>query len=86
MLQLKFEDFFEFNNNCTRGHRFKLKKKHARTNINKNVFSFRVVNIWNSLSPDIVDALLMTFKKKLSGSINLNEYCKGIARDMARER
>ena len=33
----------------TRGHKYKLFKRRSRLNILKNVFSNRVVDIWNNL-------------------------------------
>ena len=49
-----------------RGHKYKLEKTRAKTNIRKNMFASRVVNIWNSLSTDVVDApSLNTFKSRL---------------------
>jgi hypothetical protein len=40
----------------TRGHNFKLKKLNCRTDLRKNVFSYRVVNAWNSLPNEVVNA------------------------------
>jgi len=40
----------------TRGHSFKLPKRECHSNIRQNFFSFRVVNMWNSLPEEIVTA------------------------------
>ena len=50
----------------TRGHHLKLRKPPAKTQIRKNFFSFRVVNLWNSLPEDIVSSpSVNTFKNRL---------------------
>ena len=50
----------------TRGHSFKLNKKHCRIEVRKNFFSMRAVNNWNSLPDDTVKApCLNTFKARL---------------------
>jgi ribonuclease P/MRP protein subunit RPP40 len=49
-----------------RGHSKMLRKKHCRLEIRKGYFSHRVVNPWNSLSSEVIDApTLETFKRKL---------------------
>ena len=51
----------------TRGHCLKLFKPRARTNLGKNVFSHRVVDPWNDLPPEIVNApSLNSFKSRLN--------------------
>ncbi len=40
----------------TRGHPLKLKKRYARLSVRQNYFSFRVVDLWNSLPEDVVTA------------------------------
>ena len=50
----------------TRGHNLKLKKQYANTNIRKNFFSIRVVDLWNSLPQDIVSSNSVNmFKNRL---------------------
>jgi len=41
---------------CTRGHTKKLVKSHCHTDARLCFFSLRVINCWNSLSQEIVDA------------------------------
>jgi hypothetical protein len=63
---LRRDDFFELANSRTRGHMLKLKKNRFRTNIGKNTFSNRVVNSWNKLPEEVVNATsLNMFKGKL---------------------
>ena len=50
----------------TRGHQFKLKKSHARTNDRCHRFPQRVINDWNGLPAHIVNSVSTTaFKKAL---------------------
>jgi len=50
-----FTDFFTFSpSGVTRGHHFKLYKTRAERAKN-TFFTNRVVNVWNAISPDIVD-------------------------------
>ena len=51
----------------TRGHKFKFYKRRCRTSKRLNSFSQRVVNSWNSLTSDVVEApSLNIFKSKLN--------------------
>ena len=54
------------NNSITRGHNFKLKKPPFKTTIRQHFFNNRVVNNWNSLPFDVVNATsINSFKNKL---------------------
>jgi len=54
---IKLETFFQLDNNGrTRGHQWKLKKRHCNTDLRQHFFSERVINIWNSLDIDTVAA------------------------------
>ena len=58
--------FFSFSNRVTRGHSYKLLKKHVRTDIRKYYFTNRVVNDWNNLPEEVVSVKnLATFKGQL---------------------
>jgi len=60
----------------TRGNPFKLSVNYCRTNTRKNFFSERVVEVWNSLPPSIVNfASLARFRNSLN-KINLRIYTK----------
>ena len=49
----------------TRGHSLKLRKRSCVSRIRANVFGFRIVNLWNSLSEDVVSAgSTNSFKKR----------------------
>ena len=54
------------NFSTTGGHNFKLFVQHANFNIRKWFFSIRIVDIWNRLSSNVVNASnVMCFKKRL---------------------
>ena len=58
----------------TRGNPCKLSVNYCRTNTRKKIFSERVVKVWNSLPPSIVNfASLARFRKSLN-KINLRIY------------
>ena len=62
-------------NSSTRGHSFKMVKCLFRINSLFNCFANRVVNCWNSLSSDIVNAASLTaFKMKLR-SVDMSSFC-----------
>ena len=50
----------------TRGHQHKLKKRYCRTATRQNFFSYRVVDSWNLLPDNVVNApSLNSFKSRL---------------------
>jgi ribonucleases P/MRP protein subunit RPP40 len=61
------QDFFEVSNvGKTRGHSLKLVKKRSNGDIRKYFFSQRVINSWNGLTQEIVDAdTINCFKNRL---------------------
>ena len=66
LTDLNPEDFFTFSTSGLRGHKHKLFKPRVRTDTGKYSFSFRVVDLWNSLPDDVVNAVSMnSFKNKI---------------------
>ena len=64
----KAEDLFDLNQNRQglRGHRYKISKKHVKSDITKNSFTKRVINDWNALPAEIVESETVDqFKKKM---------------------
>ena len=61
------EHMFERNSNSAlRGHEWKLGKRRARLDIRNHFFAFRVVNDWNKLPSEVVQAKSVTsFKRRL---------------------
>jgi len=67
--------FINDEDNSRRGHSFKLKKGRFYTNVRKHFFSERVVNLWNALPDQIVDApTINTFKNRLDRHWNKYLY------------
>ena len=76
MDDLNFSDFFELDTDSrTRGHSKKLKVKTVETDLGKYSFSCRIVNLWNKLSKDTVDAdKLDNFKNLLDRDMSILGY------------
>ena len=77
LVDLSFDDFFTAKTTRTRGHRFTLSTKFCKKDIRKYFFSNRVVNIWNSLEPKLVEKdSLQSFKTGLKEA-KLEKFLKG---------
>ena len=64
--KIPLDQFFNFCENDTRGHRFKMEKPFAKSSLRCNSFSVRVINDWNKLPSDVVDCLeINDFKSAL---------------------
>ena len=60
------ENLFEMNTNSTRGHGWKVKKKHCRLNLRKFFFTQRIVNDWNQLPQSAVSQeTVLGFKREI---------------------
>jgi len=65
---VNYSKFFELANVTSglRGHSLKLFKRRCRTTVRQNFFSLRVVNEWNKLPQDVVEASSVNmFKNRL---------------------
>ena len=61
------DNLFPINTPRTHGHNQKIYKKHCRLNIRKYSFSQRVVDCWNTLPKEVVEARTVnTFKSRLN--------------------
>ena len=71
--KLSFEDLgIQINTGNTRGHRVKIRKNTVRLNIRRDFFTFRVVNLWNSLPANILEV------PKVEGfKLGLDKYMDG---------
>ena len=74
---LIFEEFFTKNDQNTRGHTFKLCKERSNYSTRANYFSVRIIDSWNALPLEVVEARsLDSFKQKLK-NINLYDLNNG---------
>lgn len=65
-VDIDIENYIEFSNNSTRGHNLKIKKRKFYTDLGKFTFFNRVVDDWNELPFETVNAdSLELFKKKI---------------------
>lgn len=65
--KVPIQKFFTLNSNPTRGHNRKILKPRANQSIRLNSFSHRIVNDWNALSDNTVNAITInSFKTHLS--------------------
>jgi len=64
---VKLVDFFVLRNiSITRGHNLKLFKPRCNLNVRKYSFAYQIIDIWNSLTSDIINAnSISVFKQKL---------------------
>ena len=77
LVEINYDDYFKFNNSTTRGHSYKLRKFHHRTEAAKFFFPNRIIDNWNSLSPEIVNLpTAAAFKRAL---LKLDFITKGHA-------
>ena len=74
---IHYTDFFELvTDNNTRGHRFKVYKRHCVVNAYKHSFPNRCIDIWNNLPADVVESLSISHFKNRLDEVNLQRYCK----------
>jgi hypothetical protein len=68
MYKVEIDTIFPKNNTATtRGHKYKIYKKHCRTNRRKYSFSQRVLAHWNALPESVIDATSVnSFKNRLN--------------------
>ena len=61
-----YTHFFKINENMGRGHMYKFVKNRSRLNVRAHFFSQRIVNDWNKLPTDVVNAdSVNSFKNRL---------------------
>ena len=60
--------------NRTRGHNYKLYKQQCRLDVRKYSFAYRVVDIWNNLPYDVVNASSINCFKKRLDTVDLGSY------------
>ena len=61
----------------TRGHKYRLVKENTQDTIRSNFFNNRIVNNWNALSSDVIEAKsINSFKAKLDKIFEINKTYK----------
>ncbi len=75
LVNLDFNDFFVFNENCTRGNCKKcLRVPPCRKDVRKFFFGNRVVKVWNILHNDVVNSSSVdSFLRKIE-SVDLSDF------------
>jgi hypothetical protein len=77
-VSLNYEDFFTRSNvSVTRGHKHKLFVRRTRLDIHKYSFAHRVVEVWNCLPNNVVEAISLTGFKTRLNAVDLSKYVKG---------
>ena len=67
--------FFDFSNAPTRGHQYKIRKPKTTKLVRSQTFSQRVINDWNSLPQEVVDArTIHEFKAKIDNHWKEEQY------------
>ena len=65
----------DFNDNCTRGHLFKIWKSSCKKKLKMDYFPIRCINRWNSLSEEIVSSeTVLKFKTRLDKFLMPDRY------------
>jgi ribonuclease P/MRP protein subunit RPP40 len=63
--------FFQMSDTVTRGHTYKIAKKYSRTDIRKYTFSNRIIESWNALPENVINAnSVNSFKNRLDKILN----------------
>jgi len=66
-VEVRSSDLFDFRVSSTRGHPYKLFKHHCSNTTRSVFFTERVINVWNSLPPDIVNfSTSIAFKRSIN--------------------
>ena len=70
-------DYLRLDDTNTRGHRYKLKKERTNKSVRQQFYSYRIVNAWNGLPSEVVEApSLNAFKARLDKHWRQYRYCK----------
>ena len=70
-------EYIKLDNTNTRGHKYKLKNVRTDKSIRQQYFSYRIVNAWNGLPSEVVEAQsLNAFKARLDKHWRQFRYCK----------
>ena len=64
-----YKQFFTLKSSITRGHRLTLNTKRFNTNLARHSFANRVVNPWNFLTPEVINAQNFSVFRRLLAKI-----------------
>ena len=71
-----YDHYFQLiNYSSTRGHNYKLAKQFSRVNAHKFDFSNRIIDAWNSLPVDVVNAGTVSKFKSLLNQVSFAHFC-----------
>ena len=76
-LNIDINKYFDFKISNTRGHSMTLKKRKYKKDIKKYSFAQRIVDVWNFLPDNVVNATSIASFKKSLHSIDFGRYLKG---------
>ena len=78
IVDLVFDEFFKYASSIgvLRGHSYKLFKPFCRLDVRKYFFACRVVETWNELSQNTVNAASLNVFYNCLENTNLTKYCK----------
>ena len=72
-----YKQFFTLKDSVTRGHNWSLVKPNCKIDCLKFSFAHRVINPWNSLPRDMVNALNIEIFTRLLADYDLSRFLKG---------
>ena len=74
-VNVRVSEFFEFSHTAqTRGHPYKLYRRHSCNNVRSSYFAVRVINVWNSLPADSVDLYSFVAFKRTVQQIDFTSF------------
>ena len=77
LVDTDIDDFFELSTvTHTRGHKYKLFKKHSALNVRSSFFSERVLNVWNKMPENINFSSFKVFKHSIENT-DFSMFLKG---------
>jgi hypothetical protein len=73
---MRADDFYGSRLSNTRGHCYKLYKKHKSNNVRANSFAERIVNVCNCLPGDIVNFDTLSAFNRTGKLVDLSKFLK----------
>ena len=77
IVDINVDDFFDHSPaTATRGHDHKLYKHYSRKNARMMFFCERVIGVWNSLPPDVVDFCCLKSFARTVRTVDFTKFLK----------